>query len=123
MRRGACGLAVLLALTVSRDATPAQDGGPRLVWKTSVGQPIVAVEWSSNGNCVAAATGTTVYVFDAAGTRLWDWNYRQTNRFLRVGPFQAFALSPTCDGVVLPGDPSYRYVLAAGRSGGRHLLK
>ena len=52
-----------------------------------------------------------------------DWNYRQTNRFLRVESYRPFALSPTCDAVVLHGDPSYRYVLSADRNGGRQLLK
>ena len=54
---------------------------------------------------------------------MWDWNYRQTNRFLRVESYRALALSPTCDAVVLHGDPSYRYVLSADRNGGRQLLK
>src|SRR5688572_21371224 len=123
MRSHTCWIALALTLTIAGDATHAQDEGARLVWRMSVGEPVVALEWSSSGNCVAAATRTTVQVIGADGTRLWDWNYRQTTRFVRVASHPPFALSPTCDAVVLPGDPSYRYVVSAERSGGRQLLK
>ena len=114
--------AVLLALTVGLHAQ-AQEPAARLVWTRRLDQPIVAARWSARGDCVAVATATTVHVFGADGVPLWDWNYRQTNRFLRVESYRAFALSPTCDAVVLQGDPSYRYVLSADRNGGRQLLK
>jgi hypothetical protein len=113
---------VLLALAIGLHAQ-AQEAAARLAWTRRLDQPIVALEWSTSGNCVAAATTSTVYVIDADGTSLWDWNYRQTSRFLRLVSYRSFALSPTCDAVVLPGDPSYRYVLSADRNGGRQLLK
>lgn len=114
--------AVLLALTIGLDAQ-AQEPSARLAWTRRLDQPIVAARWSARGDCVAVATATTVHVFGADGVPLWDWNYRQTNRFLRVESYRPFALSPTCDAVVLHGDPSYRYVLSADRNGGRQLLK
>lgn len=114
--------AVLLALTIGLHAQ-AQQPEARLAWTRRLDRPIVTALWSARGDCVAVATATTVHVFGADGVPLWDWNYRQTNRFLRVESYPPFALSPTCDAVVLPGDPSYRYVLSADRNGGRQLLK
>jgi hypothetical protein len=127
MQSRTCRLALILALAAGIQSIHAQEPAARLAWTLGVKAPIRAAHWGGSGDCVAVATDEAVHVIDAGGKRLWDWNYRETSRFLRLpryfSPFAPFAVSPACDAVVLGGDPGYKYVLSADRRGGRHVLK
>jgi hypothetical protein len=127
MRYQSSRLALSVALAAGIQTVQAQEPSARLAWTIDVEAPIRAAQWGASGDCVAVATDEAVHVIDAGGKRLWDWNYRETSRFLRLpryfSPLAPFAVAPACDAVVLGGDSSYRYVLSADRGGGRHVLK
>jgi len=69
----------------------------RPAWALTLDDPgnIVFSTWSPTGTCVAVATDTTVHVIDRGGRPLWKWNFRQTNRLIRVTYY--LAVSPACD--------------------------
>jgi hypothetical protein len=97
---------------------------PQLMWTRTLQDSgdVVGTAWSPTASCVAVATPTTVHVIDRTGEHLWEWNFHNTNRLIRVGPF-SIAVSPTCDAVLLTGGVEYKYVWAGDRHGRRTFFK
>jgi hypothetical protein len=94
----------------------------QVAWTLTQNDLVRAAVWSPNGACIAVATDNTINVIDASGKQLWTWNFRRTNRYIRVRLYAfmgSTALSPRCDAVAIAGDASYKYVWAAHESG-RH---
>jgi len=86
----------------------------------SVASRISSTAWSSTGKCVAVSTADTVDVIDANGSRVWKWEFGRNNRLIRAG---SLAVSPSCDAIAIVGDPDYKYVWIAQRSGARAFFK
>jgi hypothetical protein len=117
-------LTVLLLLAGVGHAA-GQPNEPQLAWtlQSSDGGNILVTAWSSSASCVAVATDSTIDVIDVSGKRLWNWNFRQTNRFIRVTEYTSIAVSSNCDAVVLAGHVGYKYVWAADRRGMQTFFK
>jgi hypothetical protein len=92
---------------------------PQPVWALTLDDPgnIVVSTWSPTATCVAVATATTVYVIDGGGRLLWSWNFRRTNRLIRVTYPYTFAVSGACDTIAVGGSSAYKYIWTANRSG------
>jgi hypothetical protein len=105
--------AVLGAVT----ALYAQDA--RSIWSRLRvdGEVIVTTRWPLPDGCQAAATKTTLYVADSSGSLLWQWAFRDTNRFIHVTQGSTVALSPDCGHAILAGNVDYKYVWAVDRDG------
>ena len=87
------------------------------------GEVIVTTRWPLPERCQAAATKTTLYIADASGSLLWQWPFRDTNRFIHVTQFSTIALSPDCQHAILAGNVDYRYVWAVDRDGRARVLR
>jgi hypothetical protein len=73
--------------------------------------------------CQAAATKTTLYVADPSGSLLWQWRFRDANRFIHVTHQSTVALSPDCQHAILAGNVDYKYVWAVDRDGRARVLR
>ena len=106
---------LLLASMTTAVSQPSQE--PQQAWALTLDDPgaIVLSAWSPTGTCVAVATDTTVHVIDRAGRQLWTWNFRQTNRLIRVT--YTLTVSPACDAVAVGGSSAYKYIWTANRLG------
>ncbi len=89
-------------------ALSAQDA--RSVWSRIPvdGEVIVTTRWPVPERCQAAATKTTLYVADRSGSLLWQWPFRQTNRFIHVTQHSTVALSADCQYAILAGNVDYK---------------
>jgi hypothetical protein len=71
------------------------------------GEVIVTTRWPLPERCQAAATKTTLFVADPSGSLLWQWPFRDTNRFIHVTHNSTVALSPDCQHAILAGNVDY----------------
>jgi hypothetical protein len=109
---------LLLASVTTAAGQTIQQG--QQAWTLTLDDPadIVVSVWSPTATCVAVASGTTVHVIDRAGRPLWKWNFRQTNRLIRVTDLTyTLAVSPGCDAVAVGGSSAYKYIWTANRRG------
>jgi len=113
------GAAVLGAVA----ALSAQDA--RSVWSRLPvdGEVIVTTRWPVPERCQAAAIKTTLYVADRSGSLLWQWPFRQTNRFIHVTHHSTVALSADCQYAILAGNVDYKYVWTVDRDGRARVLR
>ena len=104
-------------------ALSAQDA--RSVWSRIPvdGEVIVTTRWPVPERCQAAATKTTLYVADRSGSLLWQWPFRQTNRFIHVTQHSTVALSADCQYAILAGNVDYKYVWTVDRDGRARVLR
>ena len=93
--------AAVLGAVAALYAQDAQSAWSRLPVDGGV---IVATRWPLLERCQAAATKTSLYVADPSGSLLWQWRFRDTNRFIHVTNQSTVALSPDCQHAVLAGN-------------------
>ena len=67
----------------------AQSSEPQLEWQRTLQDAgnIVIATWSPTASCIAVATDTTVHVISASGQPLLKWNFKETNRLIRLRRF------------------------------------
>ena len=87
------------------------------------GEVIVTTRWPLPERCQAAATKTTLYVADPSGSLLWQWPFRDTNRFIHVTHNSTVALSPDCQHAILAGNVDYKDVWAVDRDGRARVVR
>src|SRR5689334_3715703 len=110
----------LVAGAVLGAASPSHAQDARFVWSRLAldGKVIVTTRRSPlPERCQAAATETTLYVADWSGSLLWQWAFRDHNRFIHVTQQSGVALSPDCRHAILTGNVAYKYVWAVDRDG------
>lgn len=112
--------AAVLGAVAALYAQDAQSAWSRLPVDGGV---IVATRWPLLERCQAAATKTSLYVADPSGSLLWQWRFRDTNRFIHVTNQSTVALSPDCQHAVLAGNVDYKYVWAVDRDGRARVLR
>lgn len=109
----------LVATAVLSAAAPLYAQDARSIWSRLPvdGEVIVATRSPFPEGCQAAVTKTTLYVADSSGSRLWQWPFRDHNRFIHVTQESGVALSPDCRHAILTGNVGYKYVWAVDREG------
>jgi hypothetical protein len=110
--------ALVAAAVVGAGAVSDAQDAPSLWSRLPVdGEVIVTTRSMFPEGCQAAATRTMLYVADSSGSLLWQWAFRDTNRFIHVTHGSTVALSPDCRHAILAGNVDYKYVWAVDRAG------
>ena len=84
-------------------------------WRLSLeAGEIRAIAFSPGGACIGIATDSAVIVVSVGGQRLWQWDFKRTNRLVRAWDL---AVNKSCDAVAIAGDSDYKFVWLARKNG------